>query len=76
MIGLIIAVNETNAIDFFHALLSLGIIWGDRSIFCARVGDVFENTGLIGQEVCDEMEVRGWPMLDLSYQVFATASHA
>tara|TARA_Y100000588_G_scaffold205398_1_gene219254 strand:- start:315 stop:545 length:231 start_codon:yes stop_codon:yes gene_type:complete len=57
VIGSIITGNETNAIDFFHPRLSVGIIRVDRLIFCATVADVIENIGLIGQEVCDEMEV-------------------
>ena len=57
VIGSIIVMNETNAIDFFNPRLSVGIIRVDRLIFYARVADVLENIGLIGQEVCDEMEV-------------------
>lgn len=76
VIGPIVAVDETDAIDLFHALLSPGIIRVDRPAVAVRFGEALVGAGLFGQEVCDEMELGCWPTTDPDAQVFAMASHA
>jgi predicted N-acetyltransferase YhbS len=76
VIGPIVAVDETDAIDLFHALLSPGIIRVDRRADAIALGDALEGAGLFGQEVCDEMELGCWPTVYPDRQVFAMASHA
>ena len=76
VIGPIVASDETDAVDLFHALLSPGIIRVDRPADAVRFGQALEGAGLFGQEVCDEMELGCWPTVDPGRQVFAMASHA
>ena len=76
VIGPIVAIDETDAIDLFHALLSPGIIRVDRLAVAIRFAKALEGAGLFGQEVCDEMELGCWPTVDSDCQAFAMASHA
>jgi hypothetical protein len=76
VIGPIVARDETDAVDLFHALLSPGIIRVDRPADAVRFNEALEGAGLFGQEVCDEMELGCWPTVDPGRQGFAMASHA
>ena len=76
VIGPIVAIDETDAINLFHALLSPGIIRVDRLAVDVRFGKALEDSGLFGKEVRDEMELGSWPIVDPGCQVFAMASHA
>mgnify|MGYP001253117629 CR=1 FL=1 len=51
VIGPIVAIDETYAIDIFHALLAPGIIRVDRPVIATKFGMALEDVGLFGREM-------------------------